>query len=206
MMLLLTSSRNYSQWDFEHSLCSTNYKCQTFSSSAGLKGFLSILADCCACASLVLPRALRPLQIGGVSTRELNGLELEMLKLLEFRAFVSCSELSRLLKIVRGGYEPELAAQADALGSSTCRRSKKRVGDEVGSLDNNLPAKLQHDSQSSQILVTKESSQAEIGPPHVSGLGKPAVTVLACQQEILRLPMQSGTPVQLHIAITAGGD
>ena len=90
------------------------------------------------------------LQIGGVTTKEINALELEMLRLLEYRAFVGRPQIQQQLRAMQVSLGVREAA-ADA------RRSKKRVSEDVDSplLEHFLPVKFQHDLHHSQVPTLK---------------------------------------------------
>jgi hypothetical protein len=109
-------------------------------------------------------------RIGGISTKELNRLELEMLQLLEFRMWVQREDL--LACAADLSIEPPCKPQLGTGGEPGVRR--KRVNEDP-SADSTIPAKLQHSSGKDQILVTPSLaasvvSKAEASPT-VSGRG-----------------------------------
>ena len=90
-----------------------------------------------------------------MTTKEINALELEMLKLLEYRAFVGRPQIHQQLREL----QVSLSAQEDV---ADARRSKKRVSDDVDRplLEHFLPVKFQHELHHSQVLVTPELAVA----------------------------------------------
>lgn len=90
------------------------------------------------------------LQIGGISNGELNKLELEMLRLLRFRACVSPLEILVQLKDLNLPRAPAM---------EPARRSQKRVSEDISVVA--YPAKLQHDLRHDQILVASTA----VAPP-----------------------------------------
>jgi len=89
----------------------------------------------------------------------LNRLELEMLKLLDFRAFVSHAELQERLTDLCGMKPPPgqeaPTPEAPCKPPAACQEAvgRKRVNEDP-SEDASIPAKLQHSSGKDQILVT----------------------------------------------------
>ena len=106
----------------------------------------------------------QPLQIGGISTKELNKLELEMLQLLDFRAFVSHSVLRACMAdiAVESPCEP-LTPSASADPTCGDAVGRKRVNEDP-TADTALPAKFQHSTGKDQVLVMPKESQASPGP------------------------------------------
>ena len=138
------------------------------------------------------------LQIGGVSIKELNLLELEMLKALDFRAYISHEELSKVLSLL-------VSNETSDKEEATARRSKKRGNEgaqpeiEVGS----LPAKLHHDSKSDQVLVTAGESVCEDQP---SGRkATTAVVKLSCLLQESSTSSLDGKSLPVQCAISVGG-
>lgn len=141
---------------------------------------------------------LLSLQVGGISIRELNLLELEMLKALEFRAYIHHEELTEVL---------ELLTSNDAADKNPepSRRSKKRGNEEDQSENADaLPAKLQHDSNSTQVLVTAGESVSDQQPPILKG--STAVAGLSCHlQERSRSSLDGKALPALQCVVSAGG-
>lgn len=126
-----------------------------------------------------------------------------MLKLLEFRAFVSFSELSEVLSQLLA-CNSNKATPPDPTSAS--RRSKKRgQEDPLAEPEDSIPAKLQHDSHKDQILVTPALTSLEDkavpGKNHASHTTKVA---LQCQ-EAERGTSSGVRAIQVQLAICAGG-
>lgn len=88
------------------------------------------------------------MQIGGVTTKEINRLELQMLKLLDFRVFVTSTQLSQLVAALQPAATP------------AGRRSKKRVSETPPPSE--ALAKVQHELRCSPALVTPLAPQQAI--------------------------------------------
>lgn len=102
-------------------------------------------------------------QIGGISTKEINKLELEILHLLDFRVFVSHSDLRTCLADLSS--DPPCkplppVGSVEAVG-------RKRVNEDPSN-ETATPAKLQHSTGKGHILVTPQEPEAPAGPRSAS--------------------------------------
>ena len=149
---------------------------------------------------VILDIYLYELQIGGISTRELNKLELEMLKLLGFRCFVSQAELSEVLSQLIAS---SLGSASATEQSEASRQSKKR-GNEEPAADISLPAKLQHDSHNNQIIVTSDFRDCvRQESEELSTVSVPSVALMCHTEE--RQSSGMSQPIQVQLGISAGG-
>ena len=121
-----------------------------------------------------------------------------MLKALEFRAHISHEELSDVLSLLTSSEAYERATER-------LRQSKKRGNemDQSGNEDVSLPAKLQHDSKSHQVLVTAGEGFSSVGPP--SCKASTAVAGLSCRFQDKSGSSLDGKSLPVHCVVSAGG-
>ena len=104
-------------------------------------------------------QALKPfcLQIGGISVEELNRLELELLRLLNYRLLISRGEIQQHLRTLKTSLRPAV---------QEVKRSKKRVSESAEALGSDvaLPAlKYQHDDVQSEGSGLSSATDVEEG-------------------------------------------
>lgn len=97
-------------------------------------------------------------RIGGISTKEINRLELEMLRLLDFRVFTSRADL----RVCLADLSSHPSCQPDPPPSEAVGR--KRTNDPP-SAETAIPSKLQHSTGKDQILVTPAQEPLIPDPP-----------------------------------------
>ena len=140
--------------------------------------------------------------MGGISIKELNLLELEMLKAMGFRAFISHEELSGVLDLLTSSSSKEEAA-TDEAKTSRCSKKRGNEGEQPENEETLLPAKLQHDSKSDQVLVIAGESGND--KQHIPNKGSAISVVLTCHlQERSRSTMDVQSQL-VQQAISAGG-
>lgn len=145
-------------------------------------------------------------QIGGISTKELNQLELELLVILDFRAFIKPKELSEVLGLFAGSldfHKPAEGSKEAKLDRHGVKRGIEGPQPESESLQ---PAKLQHDKNSDQVLVTPEarSGKGKSAQEGSSRLGP--VVALQCQADERAKASAEAPAVQIRLAICAGSN
>lgn len=146
-----------------------------------------------------------PAQIGGISTKEMNRLELEMLKLLDFKAFISHVEICEVLDQMLTCADSPFSSR---IPSGTLLRVSKKRGKEIGqpASDCRLPVKLQHDSKNDQVLVTQEAQRSESQAPVQESRHHTDQRLSLKCQESERAASAGLHPAQIHLPICAGGE